>query len=84
LLVGDGSDVPIARRIDEHMTNPDYDNGVWAIVDIDTSRYDGKAEKINITVPRRLLHLIDEAAKARHLSRSAFLALAAQHEMTHS
>ncbi|MBP0629293.1 type II toxin-antitoxin system HicB family antitoxin [Cupriavidus sp. AcVe19-6a] len=36
---------------------------------------------MNISLPERLVQQIDDAAKSRHMSRSAFLALAAQHEM---
>ena len=36
-----------------------YAGGIWAVVDFDTSKYEGKAEKINIIVPRKLLSKID-------------------------
>lgn len=28
----------------------------WAIVDVDVSRYLGKTEKVNVTLPSRLIH----------------------------
>lgn len=54
---------------------------VWVVIDAPIERYFGPAEKINITVPRRLLQRIDAHAKARHPSRLAFLALAASEAM---
>lgn len=45
------------------------------------SRFDGRAEKINITLPRRLLAQIDRYAKARGETRSGFLAEAARAAM---
>lgn len=80
-LAAEDQDLPLARAITEHRANPDYANGVWAVVDVDLSRYQGKAEKINITIPRRLLARVDEYARARGESRSGFLARAAQEAM---
>ena len=80
-LIEEGGDVPIPRAIAAHRANPDFVNGVWAAVDIDVSRYEGKAEEINITIPRRLLVKIDEYAKSHGSTRSGFLAEAARAAM---
>ncbi|MBK6728597.1 MAG: type II toxin-antitoxin system HicB family antitoxin [Xanthomonadales bacterium] len=80
-LAAEDQDLPVAHAITEHRANPDYASGVWAVVDVDLSRYQGKAEKINITIPRRLLVRVDEYARARGESRSGFLARAAQEAM---
>lgn len=80
-LVEDGGDVPLPRNIAEHQANPDFANGVWALVDVDVSRFDGKAEKINITVPKRVLAQIDAYAKAHGATRSGFLVEAARRAM---
>ena len=80
-LIEEGGDVPVPRAIAAHRANPDFVNGVWAAVDIDVSRYEGKAEEINITIPRRLLVKIDEYAKSHGSTRSGFLAEAARAAM---
>jgi len=80
-LIEEGGDVPVPRAIAAHRANPDFVNGVWAAVDIDVSRYEGKAEGINITIPRRLLVKIDEYAKSLGSTRSGFLAEAARAAM---
>ena len=67
--------------IAEHRANPDFDDEVWVAVDVDVARYEGKAEKVNITLPRRLLVKIDEYAKAHGETRSGFLAEAARAAM---
>jgi len=54
---------------------------VWALVDVDVSRFDGRAEKINITLPRRLLAKIDNYVRAHGETRSGFLAEAARRAM---
>jgi len=81
-LVEDGGDVPTPHPIAEHRANPDFADGVWAVVDVDVSRFDGRAEKINITVPRRVLAQIDSYAKAHGATRSGFLVEAARRMMS--
>ncbi|MBK1686214.1 type II toxin-antitoxin system HicB family antitoxin [Rubrivivax gelatinosus] len=80
-LAEDGKDLPVAAPVASHLGNGDYAGGVWAVVDIDTSRFDGRAEKINITVPRRILQRIDTFAKANGKTRSGFLVDAAVRAM---
>lgn len=62
----------------------DYQGGYWMMVDIDLSKVNAKAVRLNISLPENLVHRIDEEAKARRLSRSAFLAMAAEHEMANA
>ncbi|MGP1667787.1 MAG: type II toxin-antitoxin system HicB family antitoxin [Rhodanobacter sp.] len=80
-LVDDGGEVPPPHDIATHRANPEFADGVWAMVEVDISRFDGKAEKINITLPHRLLGRIDNYVKARGESRSGFLAEAARRAM---
>ncbi|WP_397474107.1 type II toxin-antitoxin system HicB family antitoxin [Pusillimonas sp.] len=80
-LVEDGHDIPLPLRIATHRRNPEFIDGVWAIVDVDTSRFDGRTEKINITVPRRVLAKIDSYVKAHGATRSGFLVEAARRVM---
>jgi predicted RNase H-like HicB family nuclease len=80
-IVEDGGEVPVPSSIAEHRTNTDFGDGVWAVVDVDVSRFDGRTEKINITVPRRVLVLIDAYAKAHGATRSGFLVEAARRIM---
>lgn len=80
-LTEDGGTIPAPCAISAHRANPDFADGVWALVEVDVSRFDGRAEKINITLPRRLLAQIDRYAKARGETRSGFLAEAARAAM---
>ena len=80
-LAEDGGDIPVPRAIAEHRANADFADGVWAAVEVDVSRFDGRAEKINITLPRRLLARIDRYAKEHGETRSGFLADAARAAM---
>ncbi len=80
-IVEGGGDVPTSRPITEHRASPDFADGVWASVEVDVSRFDGRAEKINITLPRRLLAKIDDYARTHGATRSGFLAEAARQAM---
>lgn len=80
-LTEGGAEIPTPRPIAEHQDNADFAGGVWALVDVDVSRFDGKAEKVNITLPKRLLARIDAYAAARGKTRSGFLAEAARGAM---
>jgi predicted RNase H-like HicB family nuclease len=81
ILAEEGKDIPAPRPVGEWQNNPEYAGWVWALVDVDVSRFDGKAEKINITVPRRLLARIDDYARAHGATRSGFLVEAARAAM---
>jgi predicted RNase H-like HicB family nuclease len=77
-LTEEGGDIPVSQPLFVHRQNPDYADGVWAAVEVDVSRFEGKYAKINITMPRRLLAKIDAYAKAHGETRSDFLADAAR------
>ena len=51
LLTENGEEIPLAKKIDEHISKPEFkDYGfIWAVVDVDVSWYLGKSEKINVT-----------------------------------
>lgn len=81
LLAEDGLDIALPRPLDHWQADPQFAGWVWGLVEVDTSRFEGKAEKINITLPRRLLTRVDEYAHAHGMTRSGFLAQAAQRAM---
>ncbi len=82
-LVADGEPLPTAHDIDTHIANPDYEGGVWAVVEFDVTPYFGKAVRFNATLPEFLLERIDARVRTdrRYSSRSGFLATAALREL---
>jgi predicted RNase H-like HicB family nuclease len=80
-LAEDGGELPVARPMAEHQADPEFTGWIWAMVETPVERYFGPAEKINITVPARVLTRIDEFARQRGESRSGFLVRAAQEAM---
>lgn len=84
-LLIDNEPLPVAHEADDHILNPKYSHGIWALVEIDLSQISGKARRINITLPERLLKLIDLYTKNHALkNRSAFIADATLSYMSHA
>ncbi len=84
LLAEESKEIPIATSIDKHIDNPDYQGMTWALIPIDVSKYLGKSEKINVTLPSQIIHKIDEkvlANKALYKSRSNYLATLAEKDL---
>lgn len=73
--------IPTPKPMSTWQKDPEYRGWTWGIVDVPVDRFFGPAEKINITVPGRLLKQIDEYAKSHGQTRSAFLTKAALEAM---
>lgn len=75
------SDIPAPTPLEDLVLRDEYQGGVWMLVNIDLSRIRPKSVRVNISLPDSLVRRIDEYTKARHLSRSGFLAKAAEEAM---
>jgi len=76
-MLMDGETLPVPQPIEHHSRNPDYAGGTWALVAVDPAKVEGKAKRVNITIPEKLLEKIDSAARSQGESRSGFLVHAA-------
>lgn len=76
-VLDDGGEVPMPGNIEAYRNRPEYRGWIWALAEVDPSVLSDKAERINITLPSRVLKRIDETARRLHESRSGFLARAA-------
>lgn len=79
---GNSDAIPAASTPDQWIASEEYQGGFWMLVDIDLSKVNTKAVRLNISLPENLVHRIDASARERHMSRSAFLAKAAEREMS--
>jgi len=59
------------------VADPALKGFVWAFIDVPAEALDNTVERVNVTIPRRVLHTIDQAAQRQHKSRSAYLVEAA-------
>jgi predicted RNase H-like HicB family nuclease len=73
--------MPNPTPLERLMNNPDYTGGVWLMIDVDLSQISTRSIRLNVSLPESLVHRIDIEAKARHMSRSAFLAMSAQQQI---
>lgn len=81
-LLFDDEPIPTASSVDSYIKKREYTGGIWAIIEVDLSQISGKAARINITLPEKILRLIDLYTKHHALkNRSAFLADAALNYM---
>jgi predicted RNase H-like HicB family nuclease len=73
-VIDDNGAVPEPGSIRQHQANAEYAGWVWAVVPIDLAALSDKAERVNITLPARVLRRIDAAAKEAGESRSGYIA----------
>ena len=76
-LLMDGQRVPEPQHLETHRANPDFAGGIWALVDVDLSKLTGESLRVNVTMPARVLAIVDAAAAREGESRSGLLARAA-------
>jgi predicted RNase H-like HicB family nuclease len=76
-LLLDGESIPTPGSLENHQSNPDYADGIWAVVSIDISKLSGKSRRVNITLPERVLNIMDKYADEHGESRSGFITQAA-------
>ncbi|OLL29301.1 hypothetical protein BTH42_22680 [Burkholderia sp. SRS-W-2-2016] len=80
-LLDEGLPLPEPLTLGEHMGNPEFAGFAWGYVATRNIPALKKTIRLNISLPEVLVQEIDAAARSRGMSRSAFLALAAEHEM---
>lgn len=73
--------VPAPTPLEQLARDPQYEGGVWLLAEVDLSRIDTKPVRLNISLPANLVQRIDAWADAHHMTRSGFLAKAAQEAM---
>jgi len=83
----DGEVIPTPQTIEYHQNNPDYADGIWAVVSVDAAKLSGKSKRANITLPERVLNLMDKFASDNGETRSGLITQAtleyiASHEGT--
>ena len=69
-----GRGIPPASELGTLQGRRIYKGWAWAIAEVDPARFDDTIERINITLPRRVLSKLDAAAKAAGESRSGYIA----------
>jgi len=76
-LLMDGQPIPPAQALEAHRSNTDFAGGIWAMVSVDITRVSGKVKRVNITLPERVLKVMDKYAAEHGETRSGLIAEAA-------
>ena len=74
-----GQVVPAPSSLDAVRRLPGYEGWTVAVIEIDPAVFDDTIERVNITLPKRVLRRLDDLAGARHQSRGAFIAELTMH-----
>lgn len=69
-----GDTVPMPSPIEAHRRRKDLEGWIWAIAEVDPAVLDESVERVNITLPRRVLVRLDAKARKAGETRSGFVA----------
>jgi len=69
-----GMPIPAPSSLDSLRSNPDYAGWAVAVISLDLALLDDRSERVNITLPRRVLKRLDALARAAGESRSGYIA----------
>jgi hypothetical protein len=81
---GEDMEIPAPTAIETLAADPAYEGGIWLLIDIDLAKVNTKSVRLNISLPANLVGEIDRHAAEHHMTRSGFLAKAAQQAMSGS
>ncbi len=69
-----GEAVPPPSPLEAVRAKPEYAGWILSLVTIDPAALDDTVERVNITLPRRILRRLDEEARAAGETRSGYIA----------
>jgi predicted RNase H-like HicB family nuclease len=69
-----GEAIPVPSSLDVLRKDPELVGWIFGVVEVDLAVLDDTVERINVTLPRRVLKRLDALAKAAGSSRSGYIA----------
>jgi predicted RNase H-like HicB family nuclease len=69
-----GQEIPAPSTLDAIQARPEFAGWAFGVVTIDPAALDDRIERVNITIPRRVLYRLDQRAKAAGETRSGYIA----------
>ncbi|MEP7348363.1 MAG: type II toxin-antitoxin system HicB family antitoxin [Sphingorhabdus sp.] len=73
-VLDSGQAIPTPSSLDVLRNNDEFEGWIFAVVEIDPALLDDTIERVNITLPRRVLKRLDALAQAAGSSRSGYVA----------
>lgn len=75
VALDNGQDIPAPSPIEAlRAAHPEFEGWLWALVKIDPAMLDDAVERVNISLPRRVLRRLDVRARMAGETRSGFIA----------
>ncbi|WP_242140299.1 type II toxin-antitoxin system HicB family antitoxin [Sphingomonas sp. TREG-RG-20F-R18-01] len=69
-----GNGVPLARSLDTVRLDPAFAGWGFGVITLDPALFEDTIERVNVTLPRRVLKRLDAMARAAGISRSSYIA----------
>ena len=69
-----GHPVPAPRGLEAIRDDPDFAGWAFGIITLDPALFDDSVQRVNITLPRRVLRRLDALAESAGESRSGYIA----------
>ena len=69
-----GQEIPRPSTVQHWSGKGEFSGWTFGIVTVDPAALDDRIERVNITLPRRVLHRLDERARAAGETRSGYIA----------
>ena len=70
-----GQEIPKRSSVEAlRKKHKEWRGWIWAVVKVDPAALDNTVERVNISLPRRVLHRLDALARATGETRSGFIA----------
>ncbi len=66
--------IPAATSLDLIRHNPAYAGWLFGVISLDPAAFDDTTERVNVTLPRRVLRRLDALARAAGETRSGYIA----------
>lgn len=73
-VLDENKDIPMPSPIEKHVNNPSFKDCLWLFVEFSLDEISDKAERVNITLPARVLRRLDYLAKEIGETRSGYIA----------
>jgi len=78
---GENIEIPPPTAIEKLVADPEHVGGFWILIEIDLTKVKTRSVRLNISLPASLAERIDRYAAEHHMTRSGFLAKAAEQAM---
>ena len=72
--IDEGQEIPAPTTVARIAEDPEFAGWTFAIVAVNPAALDDTIERVNITLPKRVLRRLDQRAKAAGESRSGYIA----------